>query len=72
AQAVKAAHPKARRVSVDLQAIRFSDWEKGLRFFYLTPRVVQVALLRMDHGQPVEPFAFNLKEPICTSKAVKR
>ena len=71
AQAVKAAHPGVRRVSVDLQAIQFSDWERGLRFTYLTPRVVQVALLRMDQGEPVKPFAFSLGEPICTSKAAQ-
>ncbi len=68
-QAIKAAHPGARRVFVDLQSIRFSDRKKGLRFTYWTPEVVQRALMRMDCGNPVEPFAFDLEEPVRTSKA---
>jgi hypothetical protein len=43
-------------VSVDLQTIRYTDPERGLRYTYLTPRIAQVALVNFDQGRPVEPF----------------
>lgn len=61
AEAVKASYPDAKRVSVDLQTIRFSDYTKGLRYTYLTPRAAQVALVQFDQGIKPEPFKFQLR-----------
>lgn len=69
AEAVKVAYPNARRVSVDLQTIRFSDYSKGLRYTYLTPRVGQVALVKFDQGMKPEPFAVQLRNGQVTAAA---
>lgn len=71
AEAVKAAYPDARRVSVDLQTIRFSDPRKGLRFTYLTPRTAQVALVNYDQGKLPPPFAVQLRNGQVTPIASK-
>lgn len=60
AAAVLAARPNAFKISVDLQTIRFSDRIRRLRFIYLTPRLVQQAIVLWDQGQKVEPFSFRL------------
>lgn len=60
ADAVRAAIPGARFVSVDLQTIRYTDPVKSLRYIYLTPRRGQEALIKFDQGQHPEPFAFYL------------
>lgn len=61
ADAIKAGVPGATLVSVDIQTIRWTDREKGLRYVYLTPRVAQQALLDFDGGIVVEPFRFSLR-----------
>src|SRR5262245_25598421 len=61
AEAVKSTFPHARKVSVDLQTIRLTDGERGLRYVYLTPRVCQVALVNFDQGIEPEPFTFTLR-----------
>jgi len=60
ADAVKAALPDARNISVDLQTIRFSDPKKRMRYVYLTPRMAQLALVDFDAGEKPEPFTFRL------------
>lgn len=60
ADAVKLAVPTAKRVSVDLATIRFSDPAVRRRYIYLTPARAQAALLRFDQGEEVEPFKFRL------------
>lgn len=60
-EAVKMAVAWALAVSSDLQSIRLTDPRKGLRYVYLTPRVVQMALIRFDQGQTVTPFEFTLR-----------
>lgn len=60
ADAVKAAVPNARNISVDLQTIRFSDPVKRMRYVYLTPRMAQLALVDFDGGEKPEPFTFRL------------
>lgn len=62
AEAIKAACPWAQSVSVDLQSIRMSDPEKGLRYCYLTPRSCQQTLLALDQGRRefIVPFHFRL------------
>jgi hypothetical protein len=61
ADALKLAVPEAKHVSVDLQTIRFTDSEKGLRFTYLTPRRAQVSLIRFDQGMHTEPCSVELR-----------
>ena len=61
AEAVKAAVPGARSVSVDLQTIRFTDPDKPHRYTYLTPRRAQIALVNFDQGREPEPFQVQLR-----------
>lgn len=59
AEAIKREVPWARRVSVDLQTIRVSDPEKGIRMAFLTPLGVQRALIKYDQGVVPDPFRFH-------------
>jgi hypothetical protein len=61
AEAVKEAFPRATSISVDLQTVRLSDLQRGLRFTYLSPRSVQRYIVRFDPGDPVIPFSFTLR-----------
>jgi hypothetical protein len=63
ADAIKAAVPKAKSVSVDLASIRWTDPRAGKRYLYLTPPSVQQALIRFDNGQKPTPFRFTLRQP---------
>lgn len=60
ADAVRECYPWARNITVDVQTIRLSDPENGVRYAYLTPRQAQLALLDFDAGVKTEPFAFTL------------
>ena len=53
---LKAAFPYARKPTVDLATIRFTDPATGRRYIYLTPEHAQLALLNFDHGIKPEPF----------------
>lgn len=72
AEAVRAARPDAKAVAVDLQTIRFSDPQKGLRYIYLTPRIAQVPLLLFDQGIKPDPFDFVLRRGHVTNMAGNR
>jgi hypothetical protein len=72
AEAVKAAYPDARSVSVDLATIRFSDPTQGLRYTYLTPRIAQVELVMFDRGTKPEPFQFQLRNGMVTMAGTRR
>lgn len=61
ADAVREAYPDARHISVDVQTIRFSLPDKGIRCTYLTPRTAQVALISFDQGTAPQPFRFTLR-----------
>jgi hypothetical protein len=61
AEAIAAAVPHARYISVDLATIRFTDLLAGVRYVYLTPRTAQIALLAFDQGEKPEPFSFRLE-----------
>jgi hypothetical protein len=61
ADAVRAAFPDAKAISVDLATIRFTDPRKGLRYTYLTPRMAQVELVKFDQGIKTQPFKFRLR-----------
>jgi len=60
ADAIQANLPDVRRVSVDLQSIRFTEKSTGNRYIFLTPAVCQQRLLQFDAGQAIEPWAFVL------------
>lgn len=66
AESVRVSFPNAKRISVDLQTIRFSDADKGLRYTYLTPRTAQIALIDFDQGRPPEPFEVRLSGGMVT------
>ena len=61
AEAIKTVVPSAKKVSVDISTCRFSDFEKGLRYVYLTPRTAQEALVDFDEGLTPKPFSFLLR-----------
>lgn len=64
ADAIRAALPDAKAVSVDLMTIRFTDPVKRQRYVYLCPRSVQLALIHFDQGDHAGPFNFQLKKPV--------
>jgi hypothetical protein len=64
ADAVRAAIPEAKSVSVDVVSIRFTDPAKRQRYIYLTPRVAQLALINFDQGVRTQPFRFQLKKAV--------
>lgn len=53
--------PWATYILVDSQSIRFSNYESGERYVYLTPPSVQQALLDFDSGVVVKPFSINMR-----------
>ena len=61
AEAVRTCFPGAKKIAVDLQTIRFSNWSKGERYTYMTPRVAQIAILNFDRGLKPEPFKFRMR-----------
>lgn len=62
AEAIRAAVPEAKSISVDLATIRFTDPRRGLRYTYLTPRIAQVSLVQFDRRKKPAPFEFNLRQ----------
>ena len=69
ADALREAIPEARFISVDLQSIRFSVFDEnrfreervGVRYFYFTPTIAQVALLKFDQGKKLRGFDFTMR-----------
>jgi hypothetical protein len=72
ADAIRAQVRGAQRIAVDLQSIRFTDPKRGVRYLYLTPARAQVALLRFDQGEPVEPFVLKCPQPAQVTAAATR
>jgi len=72
ADALRDAIPEAKFISVDLQSIRFSLFDQnryreervGTRYFYFTPTIAQVALLKFDQGKKLRPFEFTMRSGI--------
>lgn len=52
--------PEVKRVTADVQSIRFTDPRTQTRYVYLTPPQAQKALLDFDQGIQVEPFRLQL------------
>jgi hypothetical protein len=63
AEAIRRDINHAIRVVVDLQSIRWTDDQAGIRYFFFTPPVAQEALLAFDEGRLVKPFEFELRKP---------
>jgi hypothetical protein len=61
ADAIRAALPDVKSVSVDVATIRFTDPAKRQRYVYLTPLPVQQALIDFDQGTHTKEFTFALK-----------
>ena len=61
AEAIRVAVPFCSSPNADLQTIRFSDPVRRQRYIYLTPRVVQQAIVDFDQGVKPEPFSFKLR-----------
>ena len=72
AEAVKQAFPRASKISVDVQTIRFTDPDLGRRYAYLTPRRAQYAIVDFDAGRPTEPFRLQLRGGSVTRSAAGR
>jgi len=53
----------AKFILVDLQSIRWTDLEEGVRYTYLTPPRAQDAIILFDRGKKCQPFTFNLNSP---------
>lgn len=63
ADALRAAVPAARHVSVDLQTIRFTDPKTSKRYVFLTPGRAQTVLVNFDQKIRPEPFLMQLGKP---------
>lgn len=62
AEAIKEKYPELRYVSVDIQTIRATDRAKRERYVWLTPRSVQVPIIKFDAGIRPQPFGFQCRE----------
>jgi hypothetical protein len=69
ADAVKDRIPSAQYIKVDLQSIKFSLPETKERYTYFTPPRAQMNIIRFDQGdKSIEPFKFDLKDPVLVEK----
>ena len=59
----------ATRIETDIQTIRFT--RDGARYVYLTPYAVQGYVIAFDAGEPIEPFSFQLRNPVRTARRVR-
>lgn len=68
AESIQEDHPHFRRVSVDLQTIRWTDTRNKRRYFALTPALMQKVLVEWDGGTKPVPHAFGFR-PIQSIKS---
>jgi len=61
-QAIARAIPDATRIETDTQTTRFT--RNGERLMFLTPYAVTGYIIAFDAGDPIEPFTFQLRNPI--------
>ncbi len=64
ADAIRDQIKNAQYILVDVQSIRWSDPDKGIRYTYLTPPVVQQQIIKFDQGKALKPFGFALNAPV--------
>jgi hypothetical protein len=62
-EAIHGAVPDARKVSIDLGTVRWTDSCTGRRLSFATPPNVRDALLAFAAGEVPHPFAFTLPPP---------
>lgn len=62
-QAIARTLPDAKFISTDIQTIRFSLAELGVRYVFLTPPKVQEYVAAFDAGDSLQPFSFILGRP---------
>jgi hypothetical protein len=65
-QAIARALPDATRIETDNQTIRFT--QNGERLVFLTPYAVQGYVIGFDAGDEIQPFSFQLRNPIRTKR----
>jgi hypothetical protein len=71
--AIREAVPYARRISVDLQTIRWTDSKRGVRYCFLTPHVAQQdVIIPFDQGEECKPVTFRMKPAWITRTGAKR
>jgi hypothetical protein len=73
--AVRDAVPHARHISVDLQTIRWTDTERGVRYCFLTPAIAQQdVIIPFDQGErdKLKPVTFSMKPAFVTRTGKKR
>jgi hypothetical protein len=61
-QAIARAIPDATRIDTDIQSIRFT--RHGRRYVFLTPYAVQGYVVAFDAGEAIQPFSFQLRNPM--------
>jgi hypothetical protein len=62
AMAIADAVPNARRTSVDLQTIRWTDCKRNVRYCFLTPHVAQQdIIIPFDQGETCKPVTFKMR-----------
>jgi hypothetical protein len=71
--AIRDAVPTARRISVDLQTIRWTDSKRGVRYCFLTPTVAQHdVIIPFDQGEECKPVTFKMKPAFITRIGARR
>jgi len=65
-QAIARAIPGATRIETDNQTIRFTEGDE--RKVFLTPYAVQGYVIGFDAGDVIQPFSFQLRNPIKTRR----
>jgi hypothetical protein len=73
AMAIADAVPNARRISVDLQTIRWTDCKTGVRYCFLTPHIAQTdVIIPFDQGLECKPVSFKMRPAWITRIGAKR
>lgn len=70
AQAIARTIPDSTKIEVDVQTIRFTRQGTQKRYVYLTPFQVQGYVVAFDAGDCIEPFKFQLRNPIIAKRRV--
>lgn len=70
ADAIKKKYPKYTRVEVDIQTIRMTDKEKGVRYFYLTPPKAQKIIVSFDQGYKLDPFTLDIDSSVAQVRKI--
>ena len=61
ARAIKREIVGSSHLLVDIQTIRFTMMDEGIRYVYLTPPEIQDYIVAFDAGDPIQPFTFKLQ-----------